>query len=523
MLWLLLFALPPLIFFLWWSWRKRDWLIAQFVRSRLLAHLTVGMSKTRLKIRAVLLVAAVTCLIFALARPQWGFAWEEAKQRGRDIIVAIDTSRSMLAEDVAPNRLVRAKLAALDLAHRARTDRLGLVAFAGTAFLQCPLTMDEDAFRQTVDAVDVGIIPQGGTAIAEAIAVATETFKENKENDKALVIFTDGEDHDGGALEAAKRAAQTGVRIFTIGVGTAEGDLLRQRGPTDGSGFIKDADGNVVKSHLDETLLRELAAAAKGFYLPLVGANTIDLLYERGLAPLQERQIAERLVKRYHERFQWPLSLAIVLLLLEMFLPDRKLVRRPEQPPAHASIAGFEKVVALLALMAWPWAGQAASSGKALHYYQNGQYDRATQEYEQLLRKHPDDARLHFNAGAAAYQAGKFDDAGKDFNAALHSPDLPLQQPTFYNLGNTLYRLGEQAPDPSKKSEAWEESVKSYEAALQLDPHDADARFNLELVKKRLEELKKQQSQSQKSQDKNSNQQPKDQSQAGNSQQDQNQ
>ncbi|MBU6399106.1 MAG: VWA domain-containing protein [Verrucomicrobia bacterium] len=582
-LWLLLFFLPPVALFLWWAWRNRNELIAQFVRARLLAQLTVGVSRTRQKIRMLLIVAAVACLIIALARPQWGFTWEEAKQRGHDILVALDTSRSMLAEDVAPNRLTRAKLAALDLARRAATDRLGLIAFAGTAFLQCPLTLDEDAFRQSLDAIQVGIIPQGGTAIAEAIDTAAQTFLQNKDNDKALVLFTDGEDHDSGALDAARKAAQIGVRIFTIGVGTPEGQLLRQRDASGQLNYIKDADGNVVKSHLDETLLRQIASATGGFYVRLSGANTIDLLYERGLAPLREQEIAQRLIKRYHERFQWPLGLAILLLLLEMFLPDRKLVRRPAQPVAHANIAGFEKVVALLAVLtclataradappvisaphspqthrlscpsgsfsssgsagegrgedapvlagimersaksSWIQSAPilaAASPGTALDLYQRGRFDDARDAYEQLLKRKPDDPRLHFNAGAAAYQAGKYDDAGKEFSEALRAPDLPLQQRTYYNLGNTLYRLGEHAPELSRKSQAWEESVKSYEAALQLDPRDADAKYNLDLVKKRLEQLKQQQSQSQKSQPKNPNQRQKDQS--GKSQQDQKQ
>src|SRR5229473_554541 len=169
LLWLLLLALPGLTAFIWWSWRERRRLIAQFVQSRLLANLTVGVSARRLKLRLTLLIAAVGLLVITLARPQWGFDWEEAHQQGLDIVVAIDTSRSMLAEDVPPNRLTRAKLAALDLMRLAKNDRLGLVAFAGSSFLQSPLTLDEEAFRQGVDALDVGIIPQGGTALSDAM------------------------------------------------------------------------------------------------------------------------------------------------------------------------------------------------------------------------------------------------------------------------------------------------------------------------------------------------------------------
>src|SRR5437667_11868751 len=172
MLWLLLVTVPLLVWFLCWAWRRKQTLIAQFVQSRLLAQLTVGVSPLRQKIRLALVIVAVACALVALARPQWGFDWEEARQRGLDIVVAIDTSRSMLAEDVRPNRLTRAKLAALDLMKLAATDRFALVPFAGAAFLQCPLTLDEQAFRQSVEALVVGIIPAGGTAVTEPIATA---------------------------------------------------------------------------------------------------------------------------------------------------------------------------------------------------------------------------------------------------------------------------------------------------------------------------------------------------------------
>src|SRR2546426_12689570 len=190
MLWLLAVTVLLLAWFLWWAWRKKQSLIAQFVQSRLLAQLTIGISPARQKFRLALIVFAVACAMLALARPQWGFDWEEAKQRGLDIVVAIDTSRSMLAEDIAPNRLARAKLSALDLMQQARSDRLGLVAFAGSAFLQCPLTVDDVAFRQSVEALDVNVIPEGGTALAEAIETTATAFKEG-DNYRILVLFTD--------------------------------------------------------------------------------------------------------------------------------------------------------------------------------------------------------------------------------------------------------------------------------------------------------------------------------------------
>src|SRR3954466_5212590 len=227
MLWLLLVIPPALLAFFWWAWRQRQALMTQFIQARLLPGLTVGLSTRRGRLRVALLTFAVICLIITLARPQWGFDWEEAKQRGLDVVVAIDTSKSMLAEDVAPNRLTRAKLAALDLKRLAQTDRVGLIAFAGGAFLQCPLSFEDEAFRQSINALDVNIIPQGGTALAEAIQTAQAAFKEKTDNHKVLNLFTDCEDHDGHAVEAAKSAAKEGMRIFTIGVVSANGELLK--------------------------------------------------------------------------------------------------------------------------------------------------------------------------------------------------------------------------------------------------------------------------------------------------------
>src|SRR5213594_2047718 len=243
-LWLLIPSLVALGGFFFWAWREKRRLIAQFVSARLLPSLTLGVATERQKTRMVLLVAAIGLLLLALSRPQIGFSWEEARSRGLDIVVAIDTSKSMLATDLPPNRLRRAQLAALDLKRLARTDRLGLVAFAGSAFLQCPLTLDDEAFRQSVEALDVNIIPQGGTALAEAIYAAKGAFKEGNDNHKTLVLFTDGEDHNGNALEAAKAAARTGLRAFTVGVGTANGELLRVLDAQGRAEFIKDADGN---------------------------------------------------------------------------------------------------------------------------------------------------------------------------------------------------------------------------------------------------------------------------------------
>ena len=505
-LWLLLVIPPALAVFFWWAWRERQRLMTQFIQARLLPGLISGVSPARQKARFACLIAAVTLLIVTLARPQWGFTWEESKQKGLDIVVAIDTSKSMLAEDIAPNRLTRAKLAALDLMQQAKSDRLGLVAFAGGAFLQCPLTIDDNAFRQSVESLDVNIIPQGGTALAEAITTALTAFKEGN-NFKVLVLFTDGEDNDEGALPAAESAAKEGMKIFTIGIGTTEGELLRIKDAKGRTDYVRDAENNVVKSRLNEDLLRKIAGATEGgFYLPLRGAKTIDMLYEKGLAPLPKSEGQEKLVKRYHERYHWPLAVAIVLLLVEMLMPERRREmerRTPVRPegnsPKSAQRAdqeiGAPTAAALVAFLLLLPTNSFASPAGALKDFTAGNFTNALTEYERLLTaqtklQKQEDPRLHFNAGAAAFRATNFSGAIQHFTAVLSAQDIGLQAKAYYNLGNVHFRLGQQAEDLDKLEESWKEAIKQYEHALTLNKTDPDAAFNLAFVKHAVEQVK---------------------------------
>jgi Ca-activated chloride channel family protein len=439
--------------------------------------------------------------MLALARPQWGVVWEEANQQGRDILVAIDTSRSMLATDMAPDRLTRAKLAALDLMRLAKNDRLGLIAFAGASFLQCPLTLDDEAFRQSVEALDTSIIPQGGTAITAAIETAVTTFAtEEGDNHKVLIIFTDGEDHETGVLLAAEDADTRRLKIFTVGVGTPAGEIVRITDERGNATYLKDDKGNVVKSRLNEDLLRQIATAAKGFYIPLREGNAMQVLYREGLEPLPTSNLSSTLVRQLNEQFHWPLGIAIALLLAEALLPAaaKKRASAPivtNKPTAPATITA-------LCLLLFTVSAE-ASPARAFRDYKNGNFKDARNEYERLLEKKPDDPKLNYNAGAAAYRAGEYDAAAKGFSNATKAQELDLQALAYYNLGNANYRLGSAQPTPDKKMALWHEAVQNYESAVKLNPQDADAQFNRELVKKQLEELKKQQQQ--KEQQKNDN------------------
>ena len=496
LLWLLLVLPAALGLFFWWAERARQKVLTQFIEARLRSQLMVGISPARRKIRLALLILAVVFLIIALARPQRGFDLQEVEQRGLDIVVAVDTSKSMLATDIAPNRLARAKLAALELMQRAGTDRMGLVAFAGAAFLECPLTIDNTAFQQSVAALDVNSIPQGGTALAAAIDTALTAFKE-KDHYKVLVLFTDGEDNDEGALASAKKAAEAGLKIFTIGIGSAEGTLVRV---ADGKGnldYVRDPQGNVVKSKLNESLLQQIAGAAGGFYLPLRGADTINTLYERGLEPLPKSEGKEKLVRRYHEQFQWPLAGAVLLLLAELFLPERmrnkKVFKddgsRPPEPEKRSPLSGVAGALIVFALVGVAGKGM-ASPADALRDYTAGNYTNAVQEYERLAQVQTNDLRLIFNAGAAAYRGTNFDAAVKSFTLVTAAPDLKLQQQAYYNLGNTQYRMGAATKDLDGLQETWETAIKSYERAATLNTNDVDAAFNLAFVKNSVEQIK---------------------------------
>ena len=477
LLWLLLVVPPALALFFWWSERTRQKLLTQFVEARLLAALTAGISPARRKFRFALIIAAVVLLLIALARPQYGYDKEEVRQNGLDIVVAVDTSKSMLATDIPPSRLGRAKLAALELMQTAKADRLGLVAFAGEAFLSCPMTIDDTAFQQSVQALDVNSIPQGGTALAEAINTALAAFKENG-NHKALVLFTDGEDNDEGALAAAQNAAKEGLKIFTIGIGSADGTLVQIPDGNGGSDYIRDEKGQVVKTKLNESLLQQIAGATGGFYLPLRGADTINTLYERGLAPLPKSEGAEKLVRRYHEQFQWPLALALLLLFVEFLLPPRK------QTKSKAAVVTTLFVFFLLPTVTY------ASPASALREYKSGNYTNALTEFSKLAEVQTNDLRLVFNAGDAAYRATNFDLAQKLFQQVTLSPDLKLQQQAFYNLGNVQFQVAKQAQDLDGLEQGFDAAAKIYSRAVLLNTNDVDALFNYRFAQGAAEQVR---------------------------------
>ena len=482
--------------------------LQKFAAGRLLEQLTKNVSSGRRRIKRVLLLLAVASLFVALARPQAGFEWKEVKRKGIDILMAVDTSKSMLATDVKPNRLERSKLGIMDFVSKLEGDRVGLIPFAGTAFLMCPLTLDYAAFRQSLEALDTQIIPQGGTDLASAIREAQFAFSNNA-NHKILVLVTDGEDLEGEALSAAKEAAQKGLTIYTVGVGTPAGELIPLRKNGNGVAFAKDEKGQVVKSRLDEKMLQDIARTTGGQYEPLgQQAEGLEAIYQQKLSLVPKHELAERKQKVPLDRFEWPLLAAFILLVLEFGLSDRKSLRRglPVIKTAQRRILKGTKAAGAVALLALAFTllpglkTAYASPANAEKAYLEGDYSRAETQYREEAAKAPEDPQLQFNLGAASYKSGKYDKAVNAFQASLSGKEIPLQNKAYYNMGNALYRQGQETEksNPQDTIRKWENAVQSYEGALKLDPNDQDAVFNRDFVKKRLEELKKQQKQNQK-------------------------
>src|SRR4029077_5665421 len=299
--------------------------LQEFVSARLLPQLAGTVNRPRRMIRFGLQLLGLALAIISLAQPRWGYTFEDVKRKGLDLLVAVDTSRSMLSNDVQPNRLERVKLAIQDLINELQGDRVGLIAFAGRAFLQAPLTIDYDAVIEAVNDLDTKTIPEGGTNISSAITLATQSFGKSAVGNRALIIFTDGEELSGDAVKTAKAAADAGVRIFTVGVGTPQGSLIPITGDSGETSFVKDSAGQVVKSKLDDKRLREIAEATGGFYVHLEnGPRTMEQVQNEGLAKMQAAEMDVRLSRRPIERYEWSLSAALIALAFSMLIPERK-------------------------------------------------------------------------------------------------------------------------------------------------------------------------------------------------------
>jgi Ca-activated chloride channel homolog len=484
--WLWTLTILPLLVLLYARGERRSAIkLREFVSPRLLPQLAGNVDRVRRAIRFAFVLFALALAIIALAKPRWGYTYEDVKRRGLDLLFAVDTSRSMLSNDVAPNRLERVKLAAQDLITELQGDRAGLIAFAGRAFLQAPLTVDYDAAVESINDLDTKTIPEGGTNISEAIALATQTFGKSAMGNRALIIFTDGEELSGDAVTEAKKAADAGVKIFTVGVGTAQGSLIPLEGQGE-AGFVKDAKGQVVKSKLDENRLREIAQATGGIYLHLEsGPQTMHQLYADGLSKLKTAEIDARLSSRPIERYEWPLAGAIVALIASVFINDRKRAQTPRRSPIKRELL----VAASLLFVA----AAEVNAVSGIDLYNKGQYEDAYAQFQKDLQQNINPAdmpKMQFDAGAAAYKLRNYDKALEAFSQSLVDRSPRLQEKSRYNLGRTLEDRADFGKTNEETLKDLENAAQHYEQALKLDPQDKAAAERLEIVRKKIEKLK---------------------------------
>ena len=326
---ILVFATIVVALFYFWSMRHRKKLLNRFAEKSLIESIAPTVSIQRKVAKMVMIVTAVFLMLFSLARPQWGFEWKETKLKGLDILIAVDVSKSMLANDVKPNRLERTKFGIKDLVKKINGDRIGLIAFSGTAFLQCPLTIDYNGFLLTLDDLNVNTIPRGGTSISGAIREAINVFKGQDNKYKTLIIITDGDDLEGDALRAAKEASEQGVKIYCVGVGTSDGSLIPATDERGARGWIADRSGNVVKTTLNEDLLKNVAISTGGSYVRATQADFgLVLLYDKSISKMEKKEIESKMNKQYNERFQYFLALAFLILLIEPFISERRRIAK---------------------------------------------------------------------------------------------------------------------------------------------------------------------------------------------------
>ena len=481
-IWLWALAIFPFLIALYlYGERSRRLALNRLIAARLQSRLAGSVSVGRRRVIFALTMLGLALAILSMARPQWGFSWDERREMGRDVLIAVDTSRSMLAADLQPSRLKRAKLAAEDLLTHLKGDRVGVIAFAGSSFLQAPLTSDFAATRDTLAELDTDIIPRGGTNLTEAITAANDAFGKGESDQRALIIFTDGEELEEDAVKSA-REHKDKFRIFTVGLGSVDGALIPMPGERGGTQFVKDEKGEYVKSKLDEKRLREVAEAGGGFYVHLQnGPAEMRQIAMEGLGKMKEATINEsHFSKRPTERYQWPLAAAVACWIFAMLVGERK------------------RMAVLLALLFVPSAN-AANEGQSL--FAKSDYAGATKVFEEQRAKR-NAPEIDYNLGISAYKAGDLDKAAEALSSALGGGETALQSKAAFGLANVLARRGVKQEAKEDKLSDWKNAIQHYDRTLALNATHPDAAHNRDLLKKLMAEEEKKQDEQKKKEDK---------------------
>ena len=451
--------------------RKRRKILSRFALDNVFNSILPGYSVKRRTIKGGLVILSLIFIVIALAGPLVGFKWKRIEHKGVDIMICLDCSRSMLAEDIKPDRLERAKHEIIDLLRMMKSDRAGLVAFAGDAVLQCPLTMDYSAFNIFLNALNPDYLPIGGTNIGGAIKTALNGFEKNVNSDKAIILITDGGSTTGHPFEAAKQAAKQGVKIFCIGVGSFDGAPV----PNGKGGFVQNSSGRIIMSRVNDNMLKKIAAIANGRYVKSVAGNMdLDIIYKQDICKtMKKKTLTSTRRKIWENRFQWFLFPGLIFLFAELFIDDRKKLK-------------IHTIFFLVCfMMLFPFtsnchAGAYLSVKRGIADFSKGEYGKAEKNFIDAQLDRPKLPDLYYDIGTAAYKKGDFKSALRNFKKALNAKDKTLKINARYNFANTEYKMGN-----------LEKAVKDYEKVLKLDPKNKNAKENLEFVKKKIKERKK--------------------------------
>lgn len=515
---LLLILLIPLMFIAYWLMRRlRRKRIARFGDPELVARLTPEVPRRKGWAKLTLISIALFFLAIGMARPQIGATLKERQIKGAEIMVVLDVSNSMLAEDYSPNRLERAKLAISKLVDELQGDRIGLIIFAGESFVQLPITSDYVSAKIFLNSITTESVPVQGTALGEAIRTAIRGFTSESEHSRAIILITDGENHEDDPVAAARDAVDMGARVFCIGVGSPEGKPI----PMDG-GLLKDKDGNIVVTRLDEQTLRDIASAGQGLYVR--AGNT-----EFGLNPvideirtLQDKEFQSVVFEEFDEQYMYFFAIALVFLLLEFFMSDTRNRR---------SLFGRSgrTLAVLAALLVFSPAVLSAQSDRSEvragnRDFKKGQYREAEIDYKRALIADSASVTAKYNLGNALYKAESYNEAElyfKDLGDTLKNLSPSRASDYFHNSGNLAL-----------KQKKYQEAVEAFKESLRLEPDNFETKSNLAYAQKMLKDQQQnQQSQNQQQQqqdqnqdqDQNQNQQNQDQNQNNDQQNDQNQ
>jgi len=471
-----LWAMPLFAFVLMVRHRRRQRAIGLFAEPSLLKKLTPEDHKGKRFLKALLLLFALGVLIFALAGPRWGSQYQEVSRKGVDIMMLVDVSRSMMVEDVKPNRLERATREIVDFIKVVEGDRVGLTAFAGTAFVQCPLTLDYAALEMFLSALEPGIIPVPGTDLGRAIETGLSAFDAGTETDKVMLLITDGEDNENHGLEAARKAANQNIKIFVFGIGDPSGGPIPAG--KDQGGFKKDKSGNLVLSKLDEKTLQDIAMETDGGYArSMAGVLDLDILYFDGIKQKTKAQtLKSGKIKVYEEHFNLFVLAAFLLLLFEELIDDK---RRPHNKRKYS----FFTVLLVFGLGPWLCLTPASASETPDELYRQGRYEEAEQAYSRHDMDHPKDIRFRYNRGCAAFQNGQYEEASAAFSSVIRRTEIgDVRFKAAFNLGNTAFKQGD-----------YTSAATYFKQALADQPASEDARYNLELSLRALKEEKEKQ------------------------------